>query len=129
MYSEDVQLETSSGLFAIFKDCQHLREKGRKLPRCPKFMFIDFQCQKLQNLIQDSCEQYLGAKLDEDQLDGVFFVRNVAPSKKLMRASFSVPVEVWFDLGVPESDKENCDKRSEVIRASSPDACESLRQR
>eukprot|EP00090_Calanus_glacialis_P009365 TRINITY_DN17738_c0_g1_i1.p1 TRINITY_DN17738_c0_g1~~TRINITY_DN17738_c0_g1_i1.p1 ORF type:complete len:467 (-),score=147.94 TRINITY_DN17738_c0_g1_i1:43-1443(-) len=112
----------------LFKDCQYLREKAAKvLPKVHVYGFS--KSETPESDIQDRCEQYLGAKLDEDHLDGVFFVRNVAPNKDMMRASFSVPVEVCFDLDVPESDKENSDERSGVKRASSPDSCESSKKR
>ena len=59
--------------------------------------------------VRTRCEHHLGQQLGH-HLQGVSFVRNVAPNKEMMRASFLVPVEVLFneegsDLG------ETCNKR------------------
>jgi hypothetical protein len=93
-------------------------------------MFMDILSQKHQRLIfKKGARNILGAKLDANHLDGAFFVRNVAPNKDMMRASFLLPEEVLFDLDVPESNKENDDERSGVKRAGSPDSSESLKKR
>lgn len=111
----------------LFKDCQHLRSKAQVLPKVYVYGFSKSETPEID--IQERCEKYLGAKLDANHLDGVFFVRNVAPNKDMMRASFLLPEEVLFDLDVPESNKENDDERSGVKRAGSPDSSESLKKR
>jgi len=45
--------------------------------------------------VRERCEEFLGEKLG-DNLVGVSFVRNVAPNKEMMRASFFVPKIVMF---------------------------------
>jgi len=45
--------------------------------------------------VKEKCEEFLGEKLEEN-LVGVSFVRNVAPNKDMMRASFFVPKTVLF---------------------------------
>ena len=38
--------------------------------------------------VQGRVEEYLGSALDSAHLEGVAYVRNVAPNKEMMRASF-----------------------------------------
>lgn len=103
----------------LFTDCKHLRDKAKILPKVHVYGFSKSETPEID--IQERCEHFLGAKLDAKHLDGVYFVRNVAPNKDMMRASFLVPLEVLFDYDVPESDKENGDERSAVKRAGSPE--------
>eukprot|EP00092_Neocalanus_flemingeri_P024684 GFUD01026773.1.p1 GENE.GFUD01026773.1~~GFUD01026773.1.p1 ORF type:complete len:466 (+),score=96.74 GFUD01026773.1:45-1442(+) len=111
----------------LFKDCQHLREKATILPKVHVYGFSKSETPDQD--IKERCEEYIGDKLDSDHLEGVFFVRNVAPNKDMMRASFFVPKTVLFDLDVPESNKENDAEKSGVKRAGSPDSVESSKKR
>ena len=47
--------------------------------------------------VKGRVEEYLGSVLDSTHLEGVAFVRNVAPNKEMMRASFRVPRPVLFN--------------------------------
>jgi len=112
----------------LFKDCQHLREKARILPKVHVYGFSKSETPETD--IKERCEQYLGSKLDGEHLEGVVFVRNVAPNKDMMRASFYVPKEVLFDLEVPKSDKENGDNDTTGLkRAGSPNSSERSKKR
>ena len=50
--------------------------------------------------VQERVEAYLGSSLDSAHLEGVAYVRNVAPNKEMMRASFKVPRSVLFNKPV-----------------------------
>jgi len=50
--------------------------------------------------VQERVEEYLGSSLDSAHLEGVAYVRNVAPNKEMMRASFKVPRSVLFNKTV-----------------------------
>ena len=81
----------------LFSDSQHLKDVATNL--LPKVHVYGFsKAEDKAKHIQARCELYLGAKLDSDHLEGVSFVRNVAPNKDMMRASFLIPPEVIFDL-------------------------------
>lgn len=58
--------------------------------------------------VRERCEEFLGDKLGE-HLVGVSFVRNVAPNKDMMRASFFVPKNVMFggSVGCKRGPEEN----------------------
>ena len=81
----------------LFKDFPDLKEVSNSL--LPKVHAYGFS--KAENKttdIQERCEKYLGQKLDPSHLEEVAFVRNVAPNKDMLRASFLVPKTVMFDM-------------------------------
>ena len=81
----------------LFSDSKQLKDAATKLH--PKVHVYGFsKAEDKAKHIQARCELYLGAKLDSDHLEGVSFVRNVAPNKDMMRASFLIPPEVIFDM-------------------------------
>jgi len=113
----------------LFSDCQHLKDSAKPLPKVHVYGFSKEEDQKQD--IKERCEKYLGCPLDENHLEDVFFVRNVAPKKDMMRASFLVPIRVLFDLPVISlndsyEDTQNCNG---MKRDRSPDLINSSNKR
>lgn len=113
----------------LLKDLKHLKEGSKfLLPMVHVYGFSKADDKKKH--IKERCEKYLGINLDEEHLEGVSFVRNVAPNKDMMRASFRVPAEVMFDLdpvtpGDIEDDEEeeiveDCKKRDRSPEVAEP---------
>jgi len=109
----------------LFKDCQHLREDVKILPKVHVYGFS--KSESPEKDIKERCEEYLGAELDSDHLDVVAFVRNVAPNKDMMRASFYVPKEVLFDQS-HNSNQDNLDTSS-MKRPGSPESWQLSKKR
>jgi tRNA (guanine37-N1)-methyltransferase len=83
----------------LFSDSKHLRDlPGDLLPKVHVYGFS--KAEDKAKHIRERCEKYLGVNLDEQHLEEVAFVRNVAPNKDMMRASFLVPASVMFDLAI-----------------------------
>ena len=112
---------TFLGVFrGLFKDCPDLKEASSSL--LPKVHVYGFS--KAENKaadIQARCERYLGEKLDSVHLEEVSFVRNVAPNKDMLRASFLVPKTVMFDMDpvAPGDIVEDIEEEEEVVLKSS----------
>jgi len=113
----------------LFKDYKHLKDSVKILPKVHVYAFSKSEEPKAD--VKEKCENFLGGKLDAHHLDGVYFVRNVAPNKEMMRASFFVPLEVLFDYGVDgvPSSEEHPEDRSGVKRSGSPDCYDSVKKR
>jgi len=110
----------------LFKDYKHLKDSVKILPKVHVYAFS--KSEEPEADVKEKCEHFLGANLDAQHLEGIYFVRNVAPNKEMMRASFFVPLEVLFDHDVPTSE-EHHDDRSGVKRSSSPGCFESVKRR
>ena len=83
----------------LFKESQELKEvSGSALPKVHVYGFSKAENKQVD--IQERCEKYLGQKLDSGHLEEVAFVRNVAPNKDMLRASFFVPKTVMFDMDI-----------------------------
>lgn len=111
----------------LFKDSPHLRSYAKILPKVHVYAFSKSE-EPIKD-IKSQCEHYLGAALDANHLEAVHFVRNVAPNKEMMRASFFVPIDVLFDLDVLDNYKENEKERSGVKRSGSPESFENNKKR
>ena len=107
-------VDVFNGLFA---DQQDYREKAVILPAVHVYCFS-----KAENTREDvirTCEKHLGHVLDETHLLGVHFVRNVAPSKDMMRIDFTPPKVALFHQeyngakrhSTPDSDIEPSNKK------------------
>jgi len=100
---------TFLGVFrGLFKEEQEGQEgqrvaAGRALPRVHVYGFSSKE--DTVRDIQARVEHYLGAPLDEEHLEEVAFVRNVAPNKDMLRASFLVPRHVLFDMEPVKDDE------------------------
>jgi len=111
----------------LFKDSAHLRDSAKVLPKVHVYAFS-----KSEEPIKDikaQCEHYLGTELDTDHLEAVHFVRNVAPNKEMMRASFFVPKNVLFDFEVLDNSEGNGEERSSVKRPGSHESYENNKKR
>ena len=83
----------------LFKESEELKEvSGSALPKVHVYGFSKAENKQVD--IQERCEKYLGQKLDFGHLEEVAFVRNVAPNKDMLRASFFVPKTVMFDMDI-----------------------------
>jgi len=111
----------------LFKDFSHLRDSVRILPKVHVYAFS--KSEEPEKDIKEQCEKYLGAMLDTTHLEAVHFVRNVAPNKDMMRASFFVPLNVLFDSEDSNVVIDNAEGRSGVKRSSSIESCESAKKR
>ena len=111
----------------LFKDFPDLKEVSNSL--LPKVHAYGFS--KAENKttdIQERCEKYLGQKLDPSHLEEVAFVRNVAPNKDMLRASFLVPKTVMFDMDpvapgdiVEDSDNIEAGEEGDMLKSSKRD--------
>jgi len=112
---------TFLGVFrGLLKDFPDLKEVPSSL--LPKVHVYGFS--KAENKaadIQERCEKYLGDKLDSVHLEEVSFVRNVAPNKDMLRASFLVPKTVMFDMDpvAPGDIVEDIEEEEELVLKSS----------
>ena len=112
---------TFLGVFrGLLKDFPDLKEVPSSL--LPKVHVYGFS--KAENKaadIQERCEKYLGDKLDSVHLEEVSFVRNVAPNKDMLRASFLVPKTVMFDMDpvAPGDIVEGIEEEEELVLKSS----------
>ena len=81
----------------LFKESHEWREVSNSmLPKVHAYGFSKAENKAAD--IQERCEKYLGQRLDSVHLEEVAFVRNVAPNKDMLRASFFVPKTVMFDM-------------------------------
>ena len=118
---------TFLGVFrGLFQDIPAVREvRSSLLPKVHVYGFSKAENKAAD--IQERCEKYLGHKLDSVHLEEVSFVRNVAPNKDMLRASFFVPKTVMFDIDpvapgdVIEEDKDIEDEEEEVLERSKRD--------
>lgn len=118
----------------LFKDFKNLQEASSSLlPRVHVYGFSKADDKKKH--IKERCEKFLGIHLDENHLEGVTFVRNVAPNKDMLRASFLVPAEVMFDFDpvapgdIVEDEEEEIVKEDCKKRDRSPEAAESNKKK
>ena len=107
-------VDVFNGLFAHH---QEYRDSCQILPAVHVYCFS-----KAENTREDvirTCEKHLGHVLDEAHLLGVHFVRNVAPSKDMMRIDFKPPKVALFHQeengtkrhSTPDSDIEPSNKK------------------
>ena len=100
----------------LFSDEQEYFDKCDILPQVHVYCFS-----KAENTREDvikTCESHLGHGLDQTQLLGVHFVRNVAPNKDMMRIDFTPPRAALFCQGngtkrpsIPDPEVEPSNKR------------------
>jgi len=88
----------------LLKSKPHLKSSACPLPLVHVYSFS--KSDTPEEDVRTRCEHHLGQQLGH-HLQGVSFVRNVAPNKEMMRASFLVPAEVLFS----EEGSETCSKR------------------
>jgi len=77
----------------LFQDHPSLRLQATPLPLVHVYSFS--KSDTPQEDVKNMCEQHLGQELG-DHLQGVSYVRNVAPNKEMMRASVFIPLDVMF---------------------------------
>ena len=85
----------------LFSDRQEYLDQCDVLPQVHVYCFSKAE-KKMEDVVR-TCQSHLGHRLDESDVQGVHFVRNVAPNKDMMRIDFTPPKRVLFYQGPSEN--------------------------